>query len=68
MEFPTIFYRTHGPYAGPGMTYDTIGVTDSAQAVELIDKGWKASFAELIEATAEPEKPASAPTSQKKRG
>ncbi len=54
MEFPTIFYRKPGPYAGPGMTYDTIGVTDSAQAVALIDQGWKATFAELLETPPDP--------------
>jgi hypothetical protein len=52
MEFPTILYRKPGPFPGPGMTYNTIGANDVEQAEKLMAEGWKATFAELLEAKA----------------
>lgn len=49
MEFPTIFYRSPGPNQGNGHTWDSIGVPDSAAAVDLLAQGWVATYAELVE-------------------
>lgn len=49
MDFPTIFYRSPGPNQGNGHTWDSIGVPDAASAVDLLAKGWVATYAELVE-------------------
>lgn len=49
IEFPTMFYRSPGPHAGKGITFDTIGVEDAAETVALLESGWVASYAELVE-------------------
>jgi hypothetical protein len=46
-DFPTIMYRTPGPYRKPGGgTYDTEGAADKAEFDALIAKGWFASYEE----------------------
>ena len=46
-DFPTILYRTPGPFKKPrGGTYATIGCEDKEAFDALIAKGWFASYEE----------------------
>jgi hypothetical protein len=48
-DFPTILYRTPGPYRKPaGETYDTEGADDQERFDALIAAGWFPSYEEAI--------------------
>jgi hypothetical protein len=56
-DFPTILYRTPGPFKKPrGGTYATIGCEDKEAFDALIAKGWSASYEEALIAS-QPLKP-----------
>lgn len=62
MSYPTIYYKTPGPYQGNGCTYGTIGVENEDQAKQLRAQGWFATYPEATEkkaASPAPEVPAS---------
>lgn len=63
MSYPTIFYKTPGPFSGNGHTYATIGVKDADQAKELLAQGWFATYPEATAPKApKPANDDSAPT------
>lgn len=48
-DFPTILYRTPGPFRKPGgETYDTEGAADQETFDALIAKGWHPSYEAAI--------------------
>lgn len=48
-NFPTILYRTPGPYRKPGgETYDTEGAADQETFDALTAKGWFPSYQEAV--------------------
>ena len=48
-DFPTILYRTPGPYRKPGgETYDTEGAADQEAFDALTAKGWHPSYEAAI--------------------
>ena len=48
-EFPTIVYRTPGPYRGPkGATYDYRGIADQAALQDALGGGWHLTLPDAI--------------------
>lgn len=48
-EFPTIVYRTPGPYRGPkGATYDYRGIADQSALQDALGDGWHLTLPDAI--------------------
>lgn len=45
-DFPTIVYKTPGPFSGNGFTYATLGVKDASGLKAALDAGWHRTLPE----------------------
>lgn len=53
-DFPTIVYKTPGPYSGNGFTYATLGVKDADALKSALAAGWHRTLPEAAAPKAKP--------------
>lgn len=53
-DFPTIVYKTPGPFSGPGFTYATLGIKDASALKSALDAGWCRTLPEAAAPKAKP--------------